>query len=265
LKKLLFLVLFIFIFFSIYFSTFRSDNLFADDILRIDPTSEFQRDERDLDDDKQQIYLKILPLTINPSVIDSIFARFESIIKRPLFISEAMKSKLTENVISLINNTIGIFNSFTGNDIKPIVGFPESDTNPINISKIRETDILGEQKLVETKIGEEPSEEAEEEAAEATPAEEEPAVEREEAAEEKREKMSMTSPRVELKIYEGPTYVEDEMICYYRIEAQVRGEPEPELEWSRDDSHGAWGQEIAQVNLESPAKLQTLQVKIQIQ
>jgi len=112
-----------------------------------------------------------------------------------------------------------------------------------------------------------PEEETEDETAEEIKEEpveepaEELATEEEEATEEEREKRPMTSPHIELKIYEGPTYVEDEMICYYRIQAEVRGEPEPTLEWSRDDSHGSWGQEIAQVNLGSSSDTYTLTCK----
>lgn len=56
-------------------------------------------------------------------------------------------------------------------------------------------------------------------------------------------------PEIKLKIYEGPYYAEGNKICYYRIKAKVSGEPEPEIIFSRDDSKGAWGKDICQVNL----------------
>ena len=55
------------------------------------------------------------------------------------------------------------------------------------------------------------------------------------------------APTVSLKIYEGPVPEGD--ICYYRIEAEVTGKPNPSVEFSRDDSNEAYGQKKAQINL----------------
>ncbi len=57
------------------------------------------------------------------------------------------------------------------------------------------------------------------------------------------------APAITIKIYEGPVYVKDENICYYRIKAEVSGSPVPEIIWSRDDSNGSLGADKAQVNL----------------
>jgi TolB protein len=161
---------------------------------------------------------------------------------------------------------IGIFD-FLEPLISPLIG-GERSTEEIE-EKAGEGGYLEEESEEETDT-EESSEEgptedelegepAEEETTEAKSSEEELAEETiDKPTEEEEEKRPMTAPHVELKIHEGPVYVEDEMLCYYRIEAEVRGEPEPTLEWSRDDSHGAWGQEIAQVNLGSPSETYTL-------
>ena len=58
-------------------------------------------------------------------------------------------------------------------------------------------------------------------------------------------------PTISLQIYEGPTYSEADDTCYYRVKAEVTGGPAPEIEWSRDDSDGAWGSNKSQINLRS--------------
>ena len=72
-------------------------------------------------------------------------------------------------------------------------------------------------------------------------------------------------PSVKLIIYEGPEYSKDDDICYYRIEAIVEGYPEPTIEFSRDDSGGAFGNNIAQINLYSSTELYTLTVRVENQ
>jgi len=67
------------------------------------------------------------------------------------------------------------------------------------------------------------------------------------------------APTITLEIYEGPESAGN--ICYYRIKANVSGVPAPEVEWSRDDSNGAWGQHKAQVNINNPGNTYTLTAK----
>ena len=67
-----------------------------------------------------------------------------------------------------------------------------------------------------------------------------------------------TPPAIELQIYEGPIYSSSDNVCYYRIKALVTGNPSPDVEFSRDDSGGAWGEYKVQVNLNSPNDSYTL-------
>ncbi len=57
------------------------------------------------------------------------------------------------------------------------------------------------------------------------------------------------APAIELQIIEGPSYSQGGQICYYRVYAKTSGEPQPEIQFSTDDSKGAWGSDVAQVNL----------------
>jgi len=56
-------------------------------------------------------------------------------------------------------------------------------------------------------------------------------------------------PVLVLEIIEGPVILEDNSLCYYRIKAKVSGNPAPKISFSKDDSNGAWGENISQVNL----------------
>ncbi|MBE3090548.1 MAG: L,D-transpeptidase [Actinobacteria bacterium] len=47
----------------------------------------------------------------------------------------------------------------------------------------------------------------------------------------------------------GPEYAQDGAICYYRVKAEVTGNPAPQIIFSKDDSNGTWGSNIAQINL----------------
>jgi hypothetical protein len=69
---------------------------------------------------------------------------------------------------------------------------------------------------------------------------------------------SSSAPTIDLRIIEGPLYSEEDEICFYRVEAVVSGQPSPSIEFSRDDSNGAWGEFIAQVNLNDPSDTYTL-------
>ena len=66
------------------------------------------------------------------------------------------------------------------------------------------------------------------------------------------------TPTIELEIYEGPLYSPSDNVCYYRIKANVTGTPTPDVEFSKDDSYGYWGEYKAQVNLNSPSATYTL-------
>ena len=57
------------------------------------------------------------------------------------------------------------------------------------------------------------------------------------------------APTITLEVYEGPVYVERDNVCYYRIRAEVTGQPSPEISWSRDDSRGSLGADKAQIDL----------------
>ncbi|MEI8226566.1 MAG: hypothetical protein WCG82_11640, partial [Bacteroidota bacterium] len=57
------------------------------------------------------------------------------------------------------------------------------------------------------------------------------------------------APTIQLKIYEGPTFSAVDNICYYRIEAVVTGNPNPIVQFSKDDSNGVWGSKKVQINL----------------
>jgi len=80
----------------------------------------------------------------------------------------------------------------------------------------------------------------------------------EEAAEEESEEEEVSgeqveAPTIELKIYEGPIYSPADDLCYYRVKAVVTGSPAPEVEFSKDDSGGAWGEYKTQININDPA------------
>ncbi len=96
--------------------------------------------------------------------------------------------------------------------------------------------------------GEEEGKEAEEESGEEGNAEE--------AGEEEGEEIEKEAPTITLEIYEGPTPADG--LCYYRVQANVTGTPAPTIEWSKDDSGGAWGSKKAQVNLSDPSETYTL-------
>jgi hypothetical protein len=83
---------------------------------------------------------------------------------------------------------------------------------------------------------------------------EEPGGEGEEDEEE--EEIEGEAPAIALEIYEGPTPADG--LCFYRVQANVTGTPSPEVEWSKDDSGGAWGSKKAQVNLTNPSATYTL-------
>ncbi len=66
------------------------------------------------------------------------------------------------------------------------------------------------------------------------------------------------APTIELIIYEGPIYSSGDEVCYYRIRADVTGTPNSDIDFSKDDSSGAWGSKKVQINLSDPADSYTL-------
>ncbi len=96
----------------------------------------------------------------------------------------------------------------------------------------------------------------EEEPPDEEPPEEEPPDE--EPPEEEEPDENLSSPNIDLEIYEGPVYSEADEVCYYRVKAIVSGNPVPNVEFSRDDSGGSWGGLKAQVNLNDPSDSYTL-------
>ncbi|MGM0366317.1 MAG: L,D-transpeptidase family protein [Actinomycetota bacterium] len=81
------------------------------------------------------------------------------------------------------------------------------------------------------------------------PAGESPQKEDPPDAGQKNKPQDMQPPSVNLEVIEGPSYDQGGSICYYRVKASADGNPDPQLVWSKDDSKGAWGSDIAQVNL----------------
>jgi hypothetical protein len=57
------------------------------------------------------------------------------------------------------------------------------------------------------------------------------------------------APTIELIVYQGPVYSEEDDVYYYRVEAKVTGNPQPEVDFSKDDSNGSWGPTKVQINL----------------
>jgi hypothetical protein len=66
------------------------------------------------------------------------------------------------------------------------------------------------------------------------------------------------APTITLEIYKGPIYSSSDDVCYYRIKAIVSGTPAPTVEFSKDDSNGAWGTKKVQININDPSDTYTL-------
>ena len=82
-------------------------------------------------------------------------------------------------------------------------------------------------------------------------------VEEEESAEEEDEN-NESLPTISIRIYEGPLYSKADDICYYRIIADVSGEPFPEVIFSKDDSLGSLGPDKVQINIHRDSTSYTL-------
>jgi hypothetical protein len=125
---------------------------------------------------------------------------------------------------------------------------------------VGETEETYEQEPVEEEEeAPEEEEQAEEEAEEEEQAEEASQEEGESAEESSQQQEQAEAPTVELVVYEGPIYSSSDNVCYFRIKANVTGTPSPDVEFSKDDSGGAWGELKCQINLNDPADTYTLE------
>jgi len=70
----------------------------------------------------------------------------------------------------------------------------------------------------------------------------------------KKEETLKAPPTIELEVYEGPLYAKAGDVCYYRVKANVTGEPLPEIKFSKDDSLGSLGPDKAQINISRDGK-----------
>jgi hypothetical protein len=98
-------------------------------------------------------------------------------------------------------------------------------------------------------------EKMEEEIAEEESIEEEATEEEEQSSQQEGQ---AEAPTIELQIYEGPTYLSGDDVCYYLIKAIVTGSPAPDIEFSKDDSNGALLPKKVQINLNDPSETYTL-------
>jgi len=62
-------------------------------------------------------------------------------------------------------------------------------------------------------------------------------------------KITPKAPEVSLQVISGPEYAQENQVCFYRVRADVIGEPFPQIKFNKDDSNSAWGLNVAQVNL----------------
>ncbi len=58
------------------------------------------------------------------------------------------------------------------------------------------------------------------------------------------------APTVKLEVYDGPDYSESDDMCYYRVEAIVSGNPEPEVEFKTDDNVNPLGSDKVEVGVD---------------
>ncbi len=80
----------------------------------------------------------------------------------------------------------------------------------------------------------------------------------EEDSEEEEDRNNKSLPTISIRIYEGPLYSKSDDICYYRIIADISGEPFPEVTFSKDDSLGSLGSGKVQVNISRGGSAYTL-------
>jgi len=132
----------------------------------------------------------------------------------------------------------------------------------LNLSTETTASITGDTETIETSVE---ATEAEETATEATEKETVKETTKEQTTETSKSTSAdsqVIAPTIHLQIYEGPTYSQADKVCYYRIEAKVTGNPSPTIEFSRDDSNGAFGSNKAQVNIADSSQIYTLTAKV---
>ncbi len=79
---------------------------------------------------------------------------------------------------------------------------------------------------------------------------------------EEEEENDKSLPTISLRIYEGPLYSKADDICFYRIIADVSGEPFPEITFSKDDSLGSLGPGKVQINISRDSGPYTLSATV---
>lgn len=100
---------------------------------------------------------------------------------------------------------------------------------------------------VKVEVNDYVSETTQETSDEETTVEETSAIETEVTTESTQEEEPSVAPTVMLEKIFGPEQIGD--LCVYRYKAIATGIPEPSIQFNRDDSKGAWGKDVAQVNL----------------
>ena len=134
----------------------------------------------------------------------------------------------------------------------------QNEESQDNIGEAEENDT--EEKIVEgqEEEPEETQEEIPEEGSEEA-IEEEPDEEAEEEPDEEEEIVEQgVAPTVQLRIYEGPLYSKSDDICYYRVIADISGDPFPKVIFNKDDSLGSLGPGKAQINITRDSQSFTL-------
>lgn len=132
-----------------------------------------------------------------------------------------------------------------------LIKLKEEETKEEVEEKIQKTE---EEEITEDEIEKTKEEEIAEEATEDEATEDE-------TTEEKKE--ILTAPTVRLEIVEGPTFSQaGDNVCYYRVKAHITGNPYPAISFNKDDSKGAWGKNIAQVNLYKSGESFTLEATV---
>lgn len=114
--------------------------------------------------------------------------------------------------------------------------------------------ISGGEEIAEIALEEETADETIAEVSEETESVKETVKETEPAGE------ALTVPTINLEIIEGPAFSQaGDNTCYYRIRANVTGNPSPTVSFNKDDSQGSLGKNIVQVNLHSKGETFTLE------